>query len=134
MRLFISNRGTPQVIISDDAKYFINEEAQTINSLNVKWKFNIEGASWKGVSYERLNRSVKRCLKNIFGNARLDYEQMLTIIKEIKMVLNNRPITYFYTKGDLIEPVSLITFCLEETFCIQTQNDVKIDETNLTKR
>ena len=60
--------------------------------------------------------------QKILGNARLDYEQMLTIIKEIEMVLNNRPITYLYTESDLIEPVTPNKLLLEETFCIQIQN------------
>ena len=107
LRRFISNRGSPQIIISDNGKYFTSEHAQNfVNNLNIKWKFNIEGAPWTGGFFERLIRSVKRYLKNILGNARLDYEQMLTIIKEIEMVLNNRPITYLYAESDLIELVT----------------------------
>ena len=64
LRRFISNRGSPQVIISDYGKYFTNEHAQNfVNSSNIKWKFNTEGAPWTGGFFERLIRSVKRCLK-----------------------------------------------------------------------
>ena len=64
LRRIISNRGSPQVIISDNGKYFTSEHAQNfVNSLNIKWKFNTEGAPWTGGFFERLIRSVKRCLK-----------------------------------------------------------------------
>ena len=53
------------------------------------------------------------------GNAILDYDQLLTIIKEIEIVLNNRPLTYFYTEIDSIEPVTPKIICLEETFSIK---------------
>ena len=75
-------------------------------TLNIKWKFNIEGAPWTGGFFEKLIRSVKRCLNKILGNTRLDYEQMLTFIKKIEIALNNRPITYLYTENNLIEPVT----------------------------
>ena len=72
---------------------------------NLKWEFNIEGAPWTGGFFERLIRSVKWCFKKILGNARLHYEQILTIIKKIEIALNNRPVTYLYTESGLIEPV-----------------------------
>ena len=107
LRRIISNRGTPQVIILDNGKHFSSEDAQNfLNSLNIKWELNIEGGSWTGAFFERLIHLVKRCLKKILDNARLAYKQMLTIIKEIEMVLNNRPMAYLYTKSDLIEPVT----------------------------
>ena len=31
---------------------------------------------------------------------------MLTIVKELEMVLNNKPITYLYSESDLIEPIT----------------------------
>ena len=136
-RRFISNRGSPQVIVSDNGKYFTSEHAQNfVNNWNIKWKFNIEGAPWTGGFFERLIRSIKRCLKKILGNARLDYEQMLTIIKEIEMGLNNRAITYLYTESDLIEPVTPNKLLLwRNLLYTNTEHfDAKTDETSLTKR
>ena len=34
--------------------------------------------------------SVKQCLKKILGIRRLEYEEMLTIIKEKEILLNNK--------------------------------------------
>ena len=45
LKRFISNSGSPQVFVSDNGKYFTSEDAQNFaNSLNIKWKFNVEGA------------------------------------------------------------------------------------------
>lgn len=55
LRRFISIRGTAQVVILDNGKYFTSEDAQIfVNKLNIKWKFNIEDTPWTGGFYERL--------------------------------------------------------------------------------
>ena len=63
LRQFISNRAFPQLITSfiDNGKYFTSEDAQNfVNSLNIKWKFNIEGEFCTDGFFERPIRSVKR--------------------------------------------------------------------------
>ena len=52
------------------------------------------------VDFLRLICLVEQCSKKTLGNARSDYGQILTIIKN----LNNRPTTYL--ESDLIEPVT----------------------------
>ena len=49
--------------------------------------------------------SVKRCLKKIPGHVRVISDELLTILKEIKNVSNNRPLTYIYD-DDFINPLS----------------------------
>ena len=46
--------------------------------------------------FERTIKSVKRCLKKVLLNARLDYEELLTVLKEIGSIVNNRPLIYLY--------------------------------------
>ena len=46
-------------------------------------------------------RSTKRCLKKTLQNSRLTYEQVLTILSEIQVQINNRPLTFLYEEpGD----------------------------------
>ena len=73
--------------------------------------------------------------KKILGKARLDYEQTLTIIKEIEMMLNNRPMTYIYTENDLIEPVTAnkLLFRRNLLYTNIEHFDAKTDETSSTK-
>lgn len=59
----------------------------------------LQGTPLTGRFFEKLIRSVKRCLQKTLGSARIEYEQVLTVIKEIKIVLNNRLITYSYTES-----------------------------------
>ena len=65
----------------------------------------MEKAPWWGGFYERLVGSVKRCLRKVVGNARLTYEEMLTVLLEVEAVLNSRPLTFVSTE-DLDEPLT----------------------------
>ena len=87
-RRFISRRGVPECIISDNAKTLKAgaQEPQTIKNQvlkpnasqqflanhNITWKFITERAPWWGGFYERLVGLVKRCLKNTIGKAYLN--------------------------------------------------------------
>ena len=48
---------------------------------------------------------TKRCLRKILGRSRINYNETLTILKEIQNVLNNRPITFLDT-DDVIDPLT----------------------------
>ena len=60
----------------------------------VQWLFNLSKAPWYGSIYERLIKSVKRCLRKTLRNARVTLEELYTILVEVECVLNNRPLTY----------------------------------------
>ena len=66
---------------------------------------NLEKAPWWGGLFERMMRSGKRCLKRAIGGARLTYEELLTVIIEIEMKLNARPLSYV-TCADAEEPLT----------------------------
>ena len=94
---FINSRGAPKLIISDNGSSFVNQDVQKfVASKFIKWNFNTEAAPWKGGFFERMIKSVKRCLKKILINARLSYEELLTVLKEVENVINNRPLIYMY--------------------------------------
>lgn len=50
-------------------------------------------------------RCVKRCLNKILKNAKLTYEELLTVVVEIECVLNSRPLTYVSSE-DRVEPLT----------------------------
>ena len=56
----------------------------------------IEKAPWWGGMWERMIRSVKRCIKKAVGQASLKFDDLHTILVEIEGVINARPITYVY--------------------------------------
>lgn len=116
-RRFCSRRGVPSLVISDNAKTF-KSASRKLSSLfdcprvknhftssRIKWSFILEKAPWWGGFYERMVKSVKRCLRKTLGNARLSYEELLTELVEVESVLNSRPLTYSSSE-DLEEPVT----------------------------
>ena len=97
-RRFISRRGVPECIISDNAKTFKAgaQELQTIKTQilgtgssqqflahhNITWKFITERAPWWGGFYERLIGLMKRCLKKTLGKACLNMIELNTILTD----------------------------------------------------
>ena len=112
LRRFIARRGVPELIVSDNAKTFksaskelkvLYEQSEVqafLMERRITWRFNLEKAPWWGGFYERMVKGVKRCLRKTLGNARLSYNELLTVITEVESTLNVRPLTYVYEEGD----------------------------------
>ena len=75
-----------------------------------EWRFNLERASWWGGFFERIVGCVKACLKRVLGNAKLTFDELLTVVTEIEGTLNSRPLTYAYDEldEDVLTPSHLI--------------------------
>ena len=55
----------------------------------------IKFAPWHGGFFERLVKSTKELLRTQLRNLRLNYEELQTILFEVELILNYRPITYY---------------------------------------
>ncbi|KAK6191879.1 hypothetical protein SNE40_003459 [Patella caerulea] len=107
-RRFLSRRGLPSRLLSDNAKTFkcaksfINKILRSEEISNyfvnkqVIWDTIIEKAPWWGQYWERLVGSLKRCLKKTIGRSTLKFDELRTLLVEIETTLNNRPLTYVY--------------------------------------
>ena len=105
LECFIGRRGIPSLIISDNGKAFKGQEIKSFTaSMNIKWRYIVEKSPWWGGFYERMVRSVKRCLRKVLRNARLTYKELLTLLIRVEGVLNSRPLTYVYPEQD--EPLT----------------------------
>ena len=114
---FVARRGLPHKIISDNGKTFKatarilkkvlshEEVAQHLSGVKVEWIFNIERAPWWGGVFERMVQSTKRCLRKMCGQAKLSYDEVLTALTEVEMIVNSRPISYI-SPDDLDEPLT----------------------------
>ena len=116
-RRFSARRGLPSKIVSDNGNTFQGASKkiaevmknpgvkQYLAEKRVQWIFNLEKAPWWGGLFERMVRSVKRCLKKTIGGAKLTYEELLTVTTETEMILNARPLSYV-TSADVEEPLT----------------------------
>ena len=130
LKRFISRRGTPSIIYSDNAKTFkkaskilefqgpnilTDEEIQSfVSNRRITWKFIAERAPWWGGMWERLIRSVKHAARKKLRNARLSYEEMETMLVEIEGMINSRPLTYVYSHPKEPSPISPSTLLIGE--------------------
>ena len=119
---FAGRRGTPVLIISDNAKTFkaadkalkkLYNHPEVANELSgkmIEWKFNLERAPWWGGFFERMVGCVKPCLRKVLGNARLTFDELFTVLIEVEGTLNSRPLTYEYDEAgeEVLTPSHLI--------------------------
>ena len=118
---FIGRRGLPRICISDNYSTFkrVNSDLQQgwkhlkstefndyLIDKKIEWKFIVQYAPFWGGFYERMVRSVKTPLKKILNNSKVETEEMRTILIEIEMILNNRPLTYMHNSPDEVSPLT----------------------------
>ena len=129
MRRFISRRGCPGSILSDNAKQFqlvkstVEQQWQMltydeklsnfVTSRGIKWVHTTERAPWRGSIYERLIGSVKYCLKRTLGRRSFEREELYTILIEVELIVNSRPLTT-QTENEITSVLKPIDFLLPQ--------------------
>ena len=92
---FISRCGTPIEAVSDNFKTIkLNGTEAYFKEMNVTWKPILEKASWWGGFYKLLIAILKLKLPKIVGLANLNFEELHTVLVQIKNMMNARPLTY----------------------------------------
>jgi hypothetical protein len=71
----------------------------------VRQRFILPASPWWGGFYERLVRTVKACLKKTLGKAFVTFEELQTILCDIEVAVNNRPLAYV-SEDDLDEALT----------------------------
>ncbi|XP_065193035.1 uncharacterized protein LOC135824232 [Sycon ciliatum] len=109
IRRFISRRGCPLVIHSDNGTNFkgaAKELRQAIRELNeariqdqishdgITWSFNPPAAPHMGGAWERLVGSIKTALHAILKECHPKEETLLTALAEAEALVNSRPLTH----------------------------------------
>ena len=95
LRRFITRRGMPHLLVSDNFKSFKSLDVKNFCcKQGISWKFILERSYWWGGFYERLIAIVKSSLKKVLGKAYLTDLELYTMLTEIENIMNSRPLTY----------------------------------------
>jgi len=121
MRRFISHRGCPTTIYSDNGTNFRAGEKEIRESLkdwnqkaihkflqqkNVRWKFNPPAASHMGGAWERTIRSIRKILRALLGQQLISDEMLRTLMSEVQGILNSRPLSPVSSDPKDLEPLT----------------------------
>lgn len=110
LKRFFARRGKSAYIYSDNATNFVGANAELkrlfqlvrnsndqlssyLTSENVSWKFIPPKSPNFGGLWEAGVKSVKYHLRRVVANAKVTYEELLTILVQIEAILNSRPIS-----------------------------------------
>ncbi|CAK5070815.1 unnamed protein product [Meloidogyne enterolobii] len=109
LRRFISRRGKPRRILSDNAPTFVQihkaldlltgPPSETspwdyTTKNGIRWEFIPAYAPWMGATYERLIGLVKKAIQRTIGRRILDYDDLCAFLSEVEASVNSRPITW----------------------------------------
>ena len=122
-RKFVSRRGLPSFILSDNSQTFkcASKELTVIlnspkmqhylNGRNIRWQRYLEYSPWWGGWIERLNRVFKSSIRKVIGGAYVSFQELSCLLAEVEAIVNSRPISYVYDsvhEGQAITPSLLI--------------------------
>ena len=118
---FMSRRGTPEKIYSDNGTNLVRgnkELANNISAFNkqqindwmlqrdINWSFRPPGASHMGGVWERLIRSVRTILAAMLKQQIVSDEVLQTLFAEAERIINSRPITSVSDDAKDPEPIT----------------------------
>ena len=114
---FVSRRGRPQHVCSDNGTNFVGASCVLCNSVlawnqqkinhflvqqEICWSFNPPSASHMGGAWERMIRSIRRILGAL--SQALTDKVFLTLITEVEGILNSRPLVPIVIDPSADEP------------------------------
>ncbi|XP_072392197.1 uncharacterized protein [Diabrotica undecimpunctata] len=111
LKRFISRRGLPQTIFSDNATNFLGAKNQLFELYNflknketnssiqaflassqIRWKTIPPRSPHHGGLWESAIKSAKHHIYRLLGNLKITFEEFSTVLTQIEAVLNSRPI------------------------------------------
>lgn len=148
LKRFISRRGKPAEIHSDNAKTFVglmNEFADFLskcssdiiefaNSQNIKFKFIPPYSPHFGGLWEAGVKSCKYHLRRVVGNAHLTFEEFSTVLAQVEAILNSRPLTPLSSDSRDFLPLSPAHFLVGRPLTTPACDDVRDTPTHRLTR
>ncbi len=107
---FVSRRGRPDIMASDNGRNFVGAESEIKKAYEfvkmnrgalapffanerVQWRFNTPYTPHQGGVWESLVKSVKAHYKRVVGSQILTFEEFQTLLTQIEGCVNSRPLT-----------------------------------------
>ena len=127
MRKMMARRGKPRNIYSDNGTNFAGAERElkecldgvdqakisdTLSQDRIQWSFNHTSAPHFGGVWERLVKSAKKALKITLNDQLVNDETLLTLMAEIKSLLNSRPLTHVSVDPQDLEAITTNHFLI----------------------
>ena len=118
LRRLASRKSLPRIIVSDNGSTYLSatEElrellssrrlAESLGKRGIVWKFIPKRAPWHGGWWERLIGLTKTALKKTLGRANVSLMVLETLVVEVEVVLNDRPLTYTPSECNDMDPLT----------------------------
>ncbi|XP_039315534.1 uncharacterized protein LOC120360046 [Solenopsis invicta] len=133
LRRFVSRRGKPAHIYSDNGTTFVGSNnaliefgkfiakevknlSETIEDLGISWHFIPSYSPHFGGLWEAGVKATKYHLKRVAGNAHLTFEELCTLLAQVEALLNSRPLTPLSTDPNECAPLTPAHFLIGRTF------------------
>jgi hypothetical protein len=143
IRRFVSRRGLPAVIYSDNGKNFegaCNELSSLAKMLQTRshnetfsnyasqncfvWSFNPPSAPHFGGLWEAGVKSAKTHLRRVVGQTSLTFEELSTVFTQIEACLNSRPLTKLNADPNDLRPLTPGHFLTGDALLALPQRDL----------
>ncbi|UYV84618.1 hypothetical protein LAZ67_X002845, partial [Cordylochernes scorpioides] len=141
-RRFVSRRGRPSIVYSDNGLNFVgcNNLFKKVNWNDVlryatvqrnKWNFNPPTAAFWGGWWERLVGLMKQLIRKVLGDKTVSYEELQTVICEVESAMNSRPLTAISEESGLV-PITPAKFMCDNASCLFVP-EADIDDSKFLK-
>ena len=147
LKRFISRRGKPSVIFSDNGSNFVGavnelkalgdylrENSDSISEkfscLDLKWKFIPKYSPHMGGIWEAGIKAMKYHLKRVISGALLTYEDFLTVLIQVEGMLNSRPLSPLSTDPNDLNPLTPAHFLLGRSLSYIPEIDLTNEKEN----
>lgn len=148
LKRFISRRGKPLQIFSDNGRNFVGAAKEFTHSLNkcsddlqnfssenhIEFKFIPPYSPHFGGLWEAGVKSCKHHIARAIGNAHLTYEEFSTVLAQIEAVLNSRPIYPMSSDPDDFTPLTPGHFLIGRPLTAPAERDVMTVATHSLSR
>nr|CAI5860260.1 unnamed protein product [Callosobruchus analis] len=132
LRRFISRRGKPSCIFSENGTNFVaascdlkelgrfigknsNELVSSVAQEGIDWRFIPPHSPHFGGLWEAGIKSMKHHLKRVIGGVSLTFENFYTLLVEVEAIMNSRPISPLSSSHHDLNPLTPSHFLLGRT-------------------